>query len=267
MQQTVAIVIPIYKDSLSDTEILSLKQCVKILGSYPVVFTAPQHLDFSIYAAYCNNISYSILRFDDEYFADINGYNKLMLSAGFYKKLMQYKFILIYQLDAFVFKDELLYWCGKNYDFIGAPHPPHSNANGDMQFLKGYKSFLKVVKSVFNINHQISNVGNGGFSLRKTKTFYRLLRFLNSKISNWGNNNEDGFFKYWGNILYPLVKLPDDATALMFSVETSPRQSLQKLNYALPFGCHAFEKYDWQTWEPYIMPQQADDKSHSIFSN
>ena len=29
--------------------------------------------------------------------------------------------MLIYQLDAFVFQDDLAYWCQQNYDYIGAP--------------------------------------------------------------------------------------------------------------------------------------------------
>ena len=35
--------------------------------------------------------------------------------------------MLIYQLDAYVFKDELLNWANKGYDYIGAPWLPWKN--------------------------------------------------------------------------------------------------------------------------------------------
>jgi hypothetical protein len=35
------------------------------------------------------------------------------LSASFYERFLDTKYILIYQLDAFVFKDELQEWCDK----------------------------------------------------------------------------------------------------------------------------------------------------------
>ena len=75
---------------------------------------------------------------------------------------------------------------------------------------------------------------------------------LPGRVKNWGFNNEDGFFKYWGNLLFPFIKLPTEEEALLFSVETEPAEALGKLQHILPFGCHAFRKYDWEAWRPYI---------------
>jgi hypothetical protein len=247
----VAIVIPVYKETLTYSETLSLNQCIKILSDYPIIFVMPNELNFDRYPLLLTK-NYQIARFDDNYFESIDGYNKLMLSTGFYKKFLNYKFILVYQLDAFVFKDELLYWCNQNYDFIGAPQQPHTNNQGEMQFLRNYSRLLNFLKKAFRVNHHISNVGNGGFSLRKTRSFYYLLKVLRPRIKKWGKNNEDVFFRYWGNIFYPFFKLPPDDKALHFSIEVSPEENLNKLNNALPFGCHAFEKYDWDTWKPFI---------------
>ena len=253
MRNTVAIIIPIYKEVLNNNELTSLNRCLNILSNHPIIFVGPESLNTEVYESLClNKILFKILFFDNSYFENINGYNRLMLSKKFYKKFLQYKFILIYQLDAYVFKDELLYWCKQNYDFIGAPHASHDNQIDEIQFLKGYRNFLNFINNVFKSDHKISNVGNGGFSLRKTRTFYRLLFFLRFKVKDWGTNNEDGFFKYWGNILYPITKLPSDEIALRFSIETSPALSLSKIGNQLPFGCHAFEKYEPLTWQPFI---------------
>ena len=242
----VAVVIPIYKNSLDEDEVSALQQALKVLHKHPIIFIAPTSLDFSFYLQFFEKQAYFVWRFDDHSFSDINGYNQLMLSPSFYKRFLAYEFILIYQLDAYVFRDDLLYWCKQNYDFIGAPNEAHENAAGQVQFLKGYANVLKI------FNRKIKNVGNGGLSLRKTRTCYWLLKIGKQLVKKWGPNNEDGFFKYWGNILSPLISLPSDDTALKFSVETEPAKSLDKLGNKLPFGCHAYKKYDWATWEPFI---------------
>lgn len=47
-----------------------------------------------------------------------------MLEADFYRRFGKYKYMLIYQLDAFVFSDKLLDFCEMGYDYIGAPVYP-----------------------------------------------------------------------------------------------------------------------------------------------
>jgi hypothetical protein len=254
MKFMAAVIIPVYKEQINDNEIISLEQCVKILNNHPIIFITSKNLDTSFYEGFCKQkVNFLVKRFDDFYFEGIMGYNRLMLSASFYKAFIDYKFILIHQLDAYVFKDDLEYWCSQGYDYIGAPHLPHQNRANEVQFLKGYSKFINFFNGIFRTNHKISNVGNGGFSLRKTKTFYRMLKILKPQVSKWGANNEDGFFKYWGNILYPFFKLPPDEIALRFSIEISPKESLAQIENTLPFGCHAFEKYDWETWKSYIL--------------
>lgn len=246
----VAVLIPVYKEILTNIEILSLRQCFNILGNHPIIFVAPDNLNLSQYHEILTNKDLMVERFSNEYFRDIAGYNKLMLSIDFYKRFIKYKFILIYQLDAFVFKDELLYWCNQNFDYIGASYEPHVNTKENMSYLKTYGRILNFLKKI-GVSHTIRNVGNGGLSLRKTKSIILLLKILRRKVHN-NIDNEDGFFKYWGNIFYPFFKLGTDEAALKFSVETSPELSLKKLNYILPFGCHGFEKYSFETWKPYI---------------
>lgn len=245
--------IPIYKTELNKNELISLNQCLNILNKHVIIFIAPNNLDTQLYEKLCTDkTSFKVKYFDESYFRDIAGYNKLLLSPFFYKTFIAFKFILIYQLDAYVFRDGLINWCHQNYDFIGAPNLPNENASGDIQILKNYSRFLGLINKYLKTNLKITNVGNGGFSLRKTRSCYWLLKLLKSKVDKWGQNNEDGFFKYWGNILYPFFRLPADDIALKFAIEVSPGQSLQKLNYDLPFGCHAFEKYEPEVWKTYI---------------
>jgi len=252
-KQLATVLIPVYKPQPDAVERLCLQQCIKVLGHYPVVFVCPIGFDGTAYAAECAGIiPFNMAQFPSQYFRNISGYNQLMLSAAFYKYFIDSSYILIHQLDAYIFRDELAYWCSQNYDYVGAPHLPHTNDPGDIRFLKGYSNVVTCVNHLFKTNHKISNVGNGGFSLRKTIACYRLLRLLNKKVGAWGVNNEDGFFKYWGNICYPFFRLPADEIALHFAIEENPSASLKKLGGKLPFGCHAFQKYEPETWDLYI---------------
>lgn len=252
-KQLVCVVIPVYKSELSKTEIASLTQCVKILSGYPISFVGPKNLDITAYQNICGATQVmNFVSFDEHYFNSISGYNSLMLSPSFYKAFLSFKYILVHQLDAYVFKDELKLWCKKTYDYIGAPHTPHLNQATEMQFLKGYQHLLNIINRFLGTDLKIKNVGNGGFSLRRTRSCYWLLRLLKKQVKSWGDNNEDGFFKYWGNLLWPFFKLPTDEIALHFAIEQNPASAIQTLNGTLPFGCHAFEKFGPEIWQKYI---------------
>ncbi|NJM15063.1 MAG: hypothetical protein HC896_06520 [Bacteroidales bacterium] len=114
----VGIVIPLYKPMPDQAELASLQQCARILGHYPIVFVCPQGLDLSNYQGIFPR--YGVETFPPKYFRNIAGYNRLLLSAGFYSRFGRYPYIFIYQPDAWVFRDELTEWCQRGYDYIGA---------------------------------------------------------------------------------------------------------------------------------------------------
>jgi hypothetical protein len=270
----VAVVIPIYKDVPTEQEIVSLTQCLKTLSNYPIVFIAPAKLNFKWYSQFCSdyNVKIELLTFENEYFASIEGYNRLMLSAQFYLKFLSYKYILIYQLDAFVFKDELEYWCKSNYDYIGAPWKELYI----VKFIEKYKwksriskisiyklkairnyHILKTILYYFGYN-KTAAVGNGGFSLRKTRTFYKIATSYKPLIDEWLVSesrcdeppfNEDVFWCCFPTYFYPLYKLPPVEVASRFALEGSPSEHIDNDHPVLPFGCHAWNKHDTEFWK------------------
>lgn len=234
----VAVVVPVYKSTLNKFEVVSLTQCHTILSPYDIFYITPPNLDLSEVS---NNIGkYVVKEFHEDYFAGIDGYNKLMLAMEFYKSFANFKYILIHQLDAFVFKDELSDWCGLGYDYIGAPWigvPPAVPERG----------IMADIKTMFGMGPRM--VGNGGFSLRKTSKFISILRILNRRARAW-QSHEDIFWAQTVPSHIPCFKIPDISTALNFSFELDPR-ACYEMNYnKLPFGCHAWEKYDIDFWRP-----------------
>ena len=133
----------------------------KICRKYPIFLVTFEQLDTGFYAdlAAKHGVTLQKKLFDASLFANIDGYNRLTKDVNFYKAFSDFEFFLIYQPDAWVFSDQLEYWCSQNYDYIGAPWIP-GGGEIDLSPYDGYK----FVKS-----------GNGGFSLRKTEYFVRLL--------------------------------------------------------------------------------------------
>src|ERR1700759_4734634 len=109
-----AIIVPFYKPGLGANERIALEQCFRILGSHPIVAIKPEKLVFS---PEITSFNFSeVISFPDKYFDGIHGYNELMLSEHFYGNFLNWEYILIHQLDAFVFADELDYWCSIDAD-------------------------------------------------------------------------------------------------------------------------------------------------------
>lgn len=267
------IIIPIYNSSLKKSEVISLNQCLKILGKHPICFVTNNELNLENYLSITINyeIKYYFEYFDKIYFESIKGYNKLLLNSDFYYRFKKFDYILIHQLDAFIFRDELDYWCEQGYDYIGAPWFENFNSNEE-----GYSLW---------------KVGNGGLSLRKVKKFIHTLSYhgpvykplyFKSKIClrktshiahflvyfifqcfgyknsvsyllQKNENNEDIFWSSTFHQSWIKMKVAPIDIAIKFSFERSPNYLFSLNNKQLPFGCHAWEKYEYQEfWKSYI---------------
>lgn len=106
------IVIPLYKKLSNPKEIISLKQGLKIFNSYPIIFICPNSFNESWLDEYRDlHPKISFEKFSDGDFESVDSYSVLLLKPRFYDRFLDYEFMLIYQTDAYVFKDELEYWC------------------------------------------------------------------------------------------------------------------------------------------------------------
>lgn len=261
-----SIVIPIYKAHPSRNELKSFCQCYKVLGSHPIFVVTYKGLELNEYAnAIHRNINCKY--FEESFFSSVSAYNELMTSYSFYYAFRNYKYILIYQLDAWVFNDSLIDWCNRGYDYVGAP------------WFENFGSYEE--------NSQLWKVGNGGFSLRRVdkflsltnpmtkirsskevfQTFYKgfttlpscMLKCLGRKnnVAYYKNSykyiNEDVFFTINMSEYKRLrLKTPSAEDAAYFAFECSPRYLFKLTNHKLPFGCHAWEKYDLDFWHEFI---------------
>ena len=216
----VAVVIPTYKEELDEFEKISLAQVRKVLGNYPIVFVVPEGKNFSYF-----NHEDIIVKFPPQFFQSLENYNYLMMSPQFYEAFLSFDYILIYQLDAFVFYDALEFFCSLGYDYIGAPIAYSS--------WYGYKS------------KKVPRVGNGGFSLRKVKTCHQLLKEC-SALPNWNDFldkfYEDAFFGFCGVNDDVDFKTAPVFVAVRFAFDFYPERFIKRTG-KIPFGCHGWPKF------------------------
>jgi hypothetical protein len=259
----VAIIIPFYQAALSGFEKIALAQCETILPNYPKIAVKPKHLTLP---AEISNYNFTdVISFDDKYFDGIQGYNELMLSDVFYDAFLKYTYILIHQLDAFVFKDDLNYWCNQNYDYIGAPwlrkkdYPHFLKAAVTKSLIYLYTRY-NVTKHGIPKKKQFDNkVGNGGFSLRRVSKFKDLSLKMRPQILKYLERDEHEFHEdaFWSievNRKKRILNIPDYKAGLKFSFELAPELALRLNNNELPFGCHAWNLH-LDFWRPIFKEQ------------
>lgn len=241
-----AIVVPVYKQRPTRTEILSLSKCIQLLKAYPICFVAPKSLDLSVYQKLVAQSKTET--FDEKYFNGLDGYNKLLLSRQFYDRFKKYKYMLIYQLDALIFNDNLEAWIKKDYDYIGAPWLKFPF----MAFLSIslHVSIIAGLKLLWNKKLKIP-VGNGGLSLRKIDSFRQALEENNELVSRW-KANEDYFWSYFATVNGKPLRKPGIRESLNFSVETNPEKAFRFLNGKAPFGAHNWENHQKSFWDNYL---------------
>ncbi|MCA9324585.1 hypothetical protein KDA23_00755 [Candidatus Saccharibacteria bacterium] len=245
---------------MSAAEEFSLRHSLEVLSAYDFFVICPSEL-----LNYASRIrrdylaSFHIQTFPSKYFSSVKGYNGLLMSKEFYRQFERYEYILIVQTDALVFADQLEEWCDRDYSYIGAPwFEGHTRPKKPLSF---------------------AGVGNGGFSLRKVSD---AIRVLESSLFGAPENgrvrlgieekfrlsslilhcialsssppfvtlevNED---IYWGAVA-PLrhnwFVVPPAEAAVDFAFEVAPEYMFELNGERLPFGCHAWERYNPEFW-------------------
>lgn len=256
-KKTAKVVIPVYKEFFGELEEKSFLQCCKVLKDYEIVIVHPEGLNCSYLKEKQDGLIFK--SFSRHFFATIGGYNELLLSTVFYESFLDSEYILIYQLDAFVFRDDLSKWCEKGYDYIGAPWIATSTDSFGMNIFNKVARLFRSKKK--NAREQtFFKVGNGGFSLRRVSSHYEIVKNQQHFISNLLTEKEkkifaieDVFWSLKAIEFNPNFKIPDYKEAVYFAIDRKPDLAMKLTNNELPFGCHAINKpkvIDF--WKPII---------------
>lgn len=261
------IVVPVHRSRLTEDERFSFASIRHHLVGRPTFAIAPQGLDLP---CEIKDAGWDVLRFPSHFFASRQGYNRLLLSSRFYRSFQSLEFVLIAQLDTLVFSDQAEFWCGRAWDYIGAPWGEAFSEQPE----------------------RFDAVGNGGFSLRRVEAAMRVLstpvpaqldgslgvppsdglwpvvppallavnklrRFLpkvslESVLRRSYLGNEDVFWGLKARMFDPGFRVADVQEAMHFAFETNPAECFLSTGGQLPFGCHGWNRYGRSFWERHM---------------
>ncbi len=261
----IAVLLPLYQNNLTLDEELSLQQLRRNLASYELIIIKPERLETTIQAN-------KVVSFPNNFFFSIPNYSRLLLTPQFYESLIDYDYVLIYQLDCLVFSSELQYFCELGYDYIGAPlfqryqEKPILSRVGNGGFsLRRVKAFLEVLNSKRYIETKpsilndffradIPDLDEWSIHQRWLKKL-RILRSVRMGITEYVSNykmNEDLFWSDRARLFDPGFKIAPMDVALRFAFDKNPQACYEMNNHQLPFGAHAWAKWDREFWEQFL---------------
>ncbi len=271
---TVAVVVPLHVPEPDEHGRISLRHLRTHLGGYDTCVAAPEGLDVSAYGLPAK-------RFPSRFFLDRHAASSLMMRRELYAAFADYEYILVHHLDALVFSDQLLEWCERGYDYVGAPWVQKAE-NGAFSFLgvgnsglclRRVPSHLAVIDALRRPRRQVRSemrfarnyvrrLGrNASAGLRAVRESHDLsglpgkaLRlFTRTARESNPYRYEDKFWAFEAAELCPGFRIPPAETAVSFSFEAYPRYCFELTGGKLPFGCHKWMRHDPEFWEPFLL--------------
>lgn len=208
----------------------------------------------------------------DRWFQSVRTYNRLMLDDSFYAAFDDYSHMLIHQTDAHVFSDRLQEFCELPIDFIGAPwfsglhrskeHDPMlpfaGNGGFSLRRIEAFRSVLKhrerPIEALSEISGRLGmqHRGLSRLTLTALSPFSLLFRNTLSSTGVPSMLQEDMFWSKYASRLEPGFRVASPEMAMQFSWECNPKVIWESMGGSLPFGCHAWKKFDPEFWGPFI---------------
>lgn len=239
MNNKCIIIVPVYRTQPNELECLSLKQLDNIVNEYNICLIGCDRIDYESYKKLFINNKPINKSFDDKFFESNKSYSQLCLNYDFYKTFENYEYMMIYQTDCWIFRNEIKKFCDMGYDYIGGPIYSAGSK---------WPNFKICARPV---------VGNGGLSLRKISTMMKITDregpIYNKYKEEWNNVEYEDMFICDVISHSILMYIPSYEIAETFAVDTLPLY-IKTIN---PMGAHrvfALYKY-WQQ----IIPELNDE--------
>ena len=262
------VIIPCYKNNLSADDCIALGTIRSCFDASVICFIAPASLDLSGVL----QPGESVERFRDEFFNGISKYNELLTSSFFYEKFADSSHILICQLDCLVFRNELSLWAEKGFDYIAAPwfqkylETPEAGlwrvGNGGFS-LRNVQSHLRVLNKRIPKGFFYPKHGAEPWVVTSPESELGMYEAMvpwyiqHSPCTKWVTieqelhrfpRNEDLFWSLEAPKFDSTFRIATAEEALPFAFEMAPRWCFEKNGNMLPFGCHAWARYDREFW-------------------
>lgn len=255
------IAVPVHRPEPSADESLALARCQAVLGRHPIRIVHPAGMDSSAYRRLLP--AARPLEVPPGWMASYRAYNRMLVNPSFFRLFRGHSHLLIHEPDALVVSDRLIHWCQQECDYIGAPwFQGFSRSTADAALHgvgnSGFSLFrLQAVEALLHSGHRwypyralaaetrvmIRNrpLGQG---LGAIKSMVTPLVMMAMGVRRILRCNCDLYWSKFAQLDDPCFRVSDPETAIRFAWEAHPRACLQRCGGELPFGLHAWARYD-----------------------
>ena len=241
--QKCVVVIPVYKQKLSQFEKDNLSNTVnRLKDSYDICIIGPSSINVSRLSKEFN-YKFQYKKYNNSTFKSKESYSLLLESADFYETFNNWEYMLLVQLDVWIFgtAENLEKFLTYDFAYIGAP------------WSRNY------IMKAFGVDDEFC--GNGGFSLRNTSMMIDILSNSDVNATKYVTV-EDQYISY---IIYNDKKYDTCLVdiALQFSIDNEPEYWHKRLgNMKYPFGVHMGKKEFKDYWSSYIERSKLEYEKH-----
>jgi len=277
------IFVPLYQTQWTRIEVFALARCLRVLRRHHFIFAHKVSHDVQDVLSNWNNEislleSWSLMPLADSDLSSISHYNSLLLSVAFYRKLLNWTHVLVFQLDAWILGGNLDEWLNQNFTYIGAPWCPQLGndpdccvegvGNGGLS-LRNISEMIKILESpkfrffpvrslediilasnIFTAYHHHRHLlWPAVFAKRLLALLVGFLAWpfaVKNNLSYYARIgvNEDIILGLYCPKVYKWMRMPSLAEAAHFSIESNAKQVCSAFSVGVPFGCHAWERRD-----------------------
>jgi hypothetical protein len=275
-KRKVAIVTPVYRLPLAADEEISMRHLREYLGRFDRYLIGPSDVLGSERATK-EYADFRLRTFPERYFTGTQGYSQLLVREEFYRAFAEYEYVLIYQLDCLVFSSNLEEWCQAGWDYVGAPwfkNYQEDTSEGLWAVGNGGLSLRRVARALEVLSSKrlvddpkvrgektekfgpapgLRRLVVGLRTLLLEHGYHNTVRWLVQDLGKYPDFHEDLFWAFHARRVVPDFNIATPQQALGFSFEMAPRYCFKANSERLPFGCHAWAKYDREFWKPFLL--------------
>lgn len=256
MNSGAVIIIPVYKPVTDRDEQLSLQRTVEIAlaGGHDLCIVRPRGLDLAALSDQWPQLQFE--DFDPSFFDGIRGYNGLLTSAEFYSRFeTRWEYMLIAQLDSYIFRDDIAKWCERGFDYVGAPWLCRPvNRLWIIDIMNRIKDRSRHKKGMYKKRELYGRIGNGGFSLRRIRSHREVCEKNKEELIRLNEVGRKGYPEdvFWA-MRDGVFKYPTAREALGFAFDKYPAFCYKLAGRRLPMGCHGWTSRKMRSfWKKFI---------------
>ncbi|KAA6439730.1 hypothetical protein FEM33_11060 [Dyadobacter flavalbus] len=254
MKELVSVIIPILNPEINPTEEKLLHHCLETLTSYPLIFITYEGADLSIIKEHNENID--VVHFPRKYFSSRQHLASLLLMEDFYDRFNWSEFLLVHELNSWIVRDELYYWCKQGYDYLKAGPVYNDVISAKNNSISRFLGMNEAEKISFANGYE-----NNGLYLCRIERMTKALKGKNREAHQYRNsenlpNADSVFWDIEANRFWPYLRKPTEIVRNHFAQNAVTLENPETKN--LPFALTGISRSNIQQLPYFKSLPEAD---------